>query len=83
MQQGYEVPSYGPVRSRQRPSKLRRKFTLSHLDDSDQAILAALEERPFSSVRELAGVTCLPCMTVHRRVNNSLGFILRHLRWVS
>jgi hypothetical protein len=54
----------------------------SHLDDSDKAILAALEEKSFSSVRELARATHLPRITVHRRLTNSLWFILYRLRWV-
>jgi hypothetical protein len=33
-------------------------------------------------VRELACDTHLPRMTVYRRLTNSLGFVLLHLRWV-
>ena len=46
------------------------------------AILAALAEHPFSSVRELSRRTCLPRSTVHRHLTHSLGFRVRHLRWV-
>jgi hypothetical protein len=51
-------------------------------DDSDQAILLALADQPFASIRELSGLTHLPRMTVHRRLTQSLRFCVRHLRWV-
>jgi hypothetical protein len=53
-----------------------------HLDDSDRAILATLDEKPFSSVRELARATHLPPTTVDRRLINLLEFVRRHLCWV-
>jgi hypothetical protein len=52
------------------------------LDDSDQVILAALEDNPFASVRQLSRLTHLPLTTVYRRLTQSLGFVVRHLRWV-
>jgi hypothetical protein len=52
------------------------------LDDSDQTILAGLENSPFASVRQLSQLTHLPSMTVYRRLTQSLGFMARHLRWV-
>jgi hypothetical protein len=52
------------------------------LDDSDQAILTALEDRPFASVRQLSQLTHLPSTTVYRRLTQSLRFMARHLRWV-
>jgi histone-lysine N-methyltransferase SETMAR len=51
-------------------------------DDSDKAILSALADQPFASVRELARLTHLPKTTVHRRLTQSLGFRVRNLRWV-
>jgi histone-lysine N-methyltransferase SETMAR len=48
----------------------------------DDAILTALERAPFSSIRELARATCLPITTVHRHLIMSLGFTVKHLRWV-
>jgi hypothetical protein len=50
----------------------------------DEAILAALAEFPFSSVRELSRRICLPRSTVnpHRHLTQSLRFTVRHLRWV-
>jgi hypothetical protein len=46
-----------------------------------QAILATLEELPFSSVRELSKRTCTSSTIVYRRLTNSMGFVLKHLRW--
>jgi hypothetical protein len=43
-----------------------------------EAILAARREYPFSSVRELSRLTCLPRSTGHGKLTQSL----RHLRWV-
>jgi hypothetical protein len=51
-------------------------------DDSDQAILAALEDSPFASVRQLFRLTHLPSTTVYRRFIQSLGLVDGHLRWV-
>jgi hypothetical protein len=54
----------------------------TNLGDSGQAILAALEDSPFASVRELSRLTHLPSTTVYRRLTQSLGFVAHHLRWV-
>ena len=48
----------------------------------DEAILKALAESPFSSVRELSRLTCLPRSTVYRHRTDSLCFTVRSLRWV-
>jgi hypothetical protein len=50
----------------------------------DEAILTALAEFPFSSVRELSRRICLPRSTVHRHrhLTQSSRFTVRHLRWV-
>jgi hypothetical protein len=48
----------------------------------DEAILAALAEFPFSSVRELSGRICLPRSTVHWHLTQSLRFMVRHFRLV-
>jgi hypothetical protein len=77
------MPSYGPVQPHQNPFKSQRKFTTRHLDDSDRAILAVLEEEPFSSVRELARATHLPPTPISRRLVNSHAFVLGYLRWVT
>jgi hypothetical protein len=52
------------------------------LDDSDQALLAALEDSPFTSLRQLSRLIHLPSTTVYHRLTQSLGFVARHLRWV-
>jgi hypothetical protein len=70
------------IHNRQSPFKPRRMFTSPHFDDSDRAVLATLEEKSFSSVRKLARATHLQFITVHKRLTNSLGFVLCHLRWV-
>jgi hypothetical protein len=52
------------------------------LGDSDQDILAALEDSPFASVRQLSRLTHLPSTIVYCHLTQSLGFVARHLRWV-
>jgi hypothetical protein len=52
------------------------------LDDSDSAILLALADQPFASVRKLSQFTQLPSTTVHGRLTQSLRFRVRHLQWV-
>jgi hypothetical protein len=54
--------------------------TSPHIDDSDQAILRALEELPSSSVRQLSGVTLLPKITAYRQFYAKHGFAPPHLR---
>jgi hypothetical protein len=51
-------------------------------DVVDNAILEALDQIPFASMRELAKTTCIPCTTVSRRLTESLGFVVKHLHWV-
>lgn len=51
-------------------------------DDSSEAILLALSEQPFASIRQLSRLTHLPPTTVYRRLTQSLGFHVRHLRWI-
>jgi hypothetical protein len=48
----------------------------------DEAMLTALAEFPFSSVRELSRSICLPRSTGHRHLTQSLRFTGRYLRWV-
>jgi transcriptional regulator of acetoin/glycerol metabolism len=52
----------------------------AQFDNCDHAILLALAEQPFASVRELSRLTHLSRTTVHWRLTNSLGFRVRHLR---
>jgi hypothetical protein len=51
-------------------------------DVVDNAILEALDQTPFASIRKLAKATCIPRTTVWRRLTESLGFIVKHLHWV-
>jgi hypothetical protein len=51
-------------------------------DDSDQAILAALEDGQFASVRQLSRLAHLLSTSVHPSLTQSLGFVARHLRWI-
>jgi hypothetical protein len=48
---------------------------------TDDAILNALQQQSFSSVRELAKLTCIPRSPVHRRLTRRLGFVVKHIRW--
>jgi hypothetical protein len=48
----------------------------------DRAILDAHDKQPFSSILELAQLTCIPIITVHRHLTKSLGFVVRDLRWI-
>jgi hypothetical protein len=52
------------------------------INETDEAILKALSDESFSSVRELARHTCLSKTTIHRHLTLSLGFTVRHLRWM-
>jgi hypothetical protein len=52
------------------------------LDDSNEAILLALTEKPFASVGQLSRLTHLPRSTVYRWLTQSLRFHVRHLRCV-
>jgi hypothetical protein len=54
----------------------------THRDECDEAILSALQEYPFSSVRALSRVTHLSRTSVHRHLTQSLGYVRRHLHWV-
>jgi hypothetical protein len=49
----------------------------------DQGILDAFEQQPFSSILELAKLTCIPTTAVYRHLTQSLGFVVKYLRWVS
>jgi hypothetical protein len=50
------------------------------LENSDRALLGAMEEKLFSSVRELARATPIPGATVYRRLTKSLRFVRCLLR---
>jgi hypothetical protein len=65
---------FPPSKPESHPADVQRD-----LYDSDQAILAALEDSPFASVRQLSWLTHLPSGTVYRRLIQSLGFVVPHL----
>jgi transposase len=48
----------------------------------DQAITLALNDEPFASIRQIARKTLLPRSTIYRHLTNSMGFVVKHLRWV-
>jgi hypothetical protein len=56
--------------------------TSPHINESDEDILRALEELPFSSVQHLFCAIHLPKTTAYGRFSEKLGFTARHLRWV-
>jgi hypothetical protein len=49
--------------------------TSADRNESDEVILRALEELPFSCVRQLSCATHLPKTTVYRRLSEKLGLI--------
>jgi uncharacterized membrane protein len=53
-----------------------------NINPVDAVVLKALANGPFSSVRELSRLTCLPRSTVHRHLAESLCLPVRHLRWI-
>jgi hypothetical protein len=81
-----DANAYSTVTSDRR----QRQFPTISSEPSDEtpttsiegAILDALDKQPFSSVRELAKLTCIPTTTVYRHLTRSLGFVVKHLRWV-
>jgi hypothetical protein len=68
---------FPPSKPEPRPADVQKD-----LDDSDQAIIAALEDSQFVSVRQLSRLTHLPSTIIYRRLIRSLGFVARHIRWV-
>jgi hypothetical protein len=48
-------------------------------DDVNNAILQALDQTSFASVRELAKAMYISIATVWRRLTRSLGFVVKHL----
>jgi hypothetical protein len=54
---------FPPSKPERHPADVQRD-----LDDSDQVILAGLEDGPFTSVRNLSRLTYLPLMVVYRRL---------------
>jgi hypothetical protein len=59
------------------PDRISRQF-----GESDQAVLLAVEEQPFSSVSQLFRTTHPSRMTVYRLLTGSLNYRVRHFRSV-
>jgi hypothetical protein len=70
-------PRFPSSKPESHPADAERDF-----DDSDQVILAALEDSPFASVRQPSRLTHLRSTTFYHSLTQSLGFVVRHLRWV-
>jgi hypothetical protein len=86
---GTKVPGYSTVTSWLREAQLDLfsetavDFTEdAEVDKIDEAILSALEIQPFGSVRDIAELAHLVCSTIHWHLTSSLGFLVRHLRWI-
>jgi hypothetical protein len=58
-------------------------LALERLDVFNQAILATLNENTFSLMRNLAKRTYILSITVWRQLTDSIGFVVKHLHWVS
>jgi hypothetical protein len=54
----------------------------AEVDEIDEAILSALEVQPFGSVHDIVRPTRLARSIVHWHLTRSLGFLVRHLRWI-
>jgi hypothetical protein len=65
---------FPPSKPEPHPADVQR-----YLDDSDQTILAALEDNLFASVRQHSRLAHLHSTTVYRHVTQSLGFVARQL----
>jgi hypothetical protein len=65
---------FPPLKPEPHPADVQRD---RDIDDSDQVILAALEDSPLASVQQLSRLAHLPSTTVYRRLIQSLGFVAR------
>jgi MoxR-like ATPase len=54
----------------------------AEVDEIDEAILSALEVQPFGSVRDIMRLARLARSAAHWHLTPSLGFLVRHLRWI-
>jgi hypothetical protein len=79
---GLDAIAYSKVASYLRASHWRAQNEEQHSDHPpdviDKAILQALNQTAFASVRELAKSTCIPRATVWLRLIESLGFVSKH-----
>jgi hypothetical protein len=83
---GPDVIAYSTVTSDLRASHWTAQNKEQHSerppDVIDNAILQALNQTQFVSVRELAKSMCISCATVWQRLAGCLGFVVKHLPWV-
>jgi hypothetical protein len=87
---GPKVPGSSTVPRWSREAQLDQFFeTVVHFteeaetDEIDEAILSALEVQPFGSMCDIARLARLACSTVNCHLTRSLGFEVRHLRWIA
>jgi hypothetical protein len=83
---GSDAISSSTVTKYLRPSRLPQMI-LDTLEPptatvADDEILDALQRQPFSPVREFAKLTYIPRGMVHRHLTRTLGFVVKHFRWV-
>jgi AraC-like DNA-binding protein len=76
-----EAVAYPTVTWYRHAAKFAAQIKETH-DSVDAAILKALTNNPFSSVRPLSQLTCLSRSTVHRHLTESLGSTACHLHWI-
>jgi DNA-binding transcriptional ArsR family regulator len=55
----------------------------AEVDEIAEAVLSVLEVQPFGSVRDIARLTRRAHSTVRWHLTRSLGFLVRHLRWIT
>lgn len=86
---GTEAVAYSTVTKYIRSSSFKAIRDESISEDSDDetnliddAILQALEDEPFASVRRIASKTYLPKSTVYRHLVSSLQYTVKHLTWI-
>jgi hypothetical protein len=81
----FDIIVYSTVTSYLGASRWRAQNEEQHSDPPpdviDKAILQALNQIPFASVRELAKSMCISRITVWWRLTGSLGFVVKHLYW--
>ena len=86
---GSEAVAYSTVtkylRLRKHPNDFAETVFIESIKEEnfiDQAITLALNEEPFASIRQIARKTLLPRSTIFRHLTLSMGFVMKHLRWV-
>jgi hypothetical protein len=83
---GSDVIAYSTMTSYLRASRWMAQNKEQHSDPPpdviDKAILQAIHQIPFASMRELAKSMCISRAIVWRRLTGSLGFVVKHLHWL-